>query len=81
MIRCRRLGNPVPFSYCRIESKGSPCFKIIDCWYEDFMVEDFLRQELTADEWERIFDQPPRPKVLTLIELIEEAKKRKTGEP
>jgi hypothetical protein len=44
------------------------------------MVEDFLRQELTADEWERIFDQPPRPKVLTLIELIEEAKKRKTEE-
>jgi hypothetical protein len=81
MVRCRKLGNPVPFSYCRIENRGSPCFKIIDCWYEDFMVEDFLRQELTADEWERIFDQPPRPKVLTLIELIEEAKKRKTEEP
>ena len=80
MIRCRRLGNPVPFSYCRFENKGAPCFKIMDCWYDHFMIEDFLRQELTADEWERTFDKPPKQKVLTLIELIEEAKKRKTEE-
>jgi hypothetical protein len=80
-VPCRRLGNPVPFAYCRIENRGSPCSKIIDCWFDYFMVEDFLRQELTADEWERTFDQPPKPKVLTLIELIEEAKKRKTEEP
>ena len=81
MIRCRRLGNPVPFSYCRIENKGLPCSPIIDCWYDYFMIEDFLRQELEPDEWERIFSEPPKQKVLTLIELIEEAKKRKTEEP
>jgi hypothetical protein len=45
------------------------------------MVEDFLRQELEPEEWEGIFSQPPKPKVLTLLELIEEAKKRKTEEP
>ena len=81
MIRCRRLGNPVSFSYCRFENKGAPCFKIMDCWYDHFMIEDFLRQELTTDEWERTFGKPPKQKVLTLIELIEEAKKRKTEEP
>jgi len=81
MIRCRRLGNPVAFSYCRIESSGLPCFKIMDCWYDYFMVEDFLRQELKPDEWERVFNKPLKPKVLTLLELIEEAKKRKTEEP
>ena len=80
MIRCRRLGNPVPFSYCRFENKGSPCFKIMDCWYEHFMIEDFLREELEADDWEKIFNKPPKQKVLSLIELIEEAKKRKTEE-
>jgi hypothetical protein len=42
------------------------------------MIEDFLRQEIMPDEWERIFGKPPKQKVLTLIELIEEAKKRKT---
>ncbi len=78
MLRCRKLGNPVPFSYCRTENRGSPCSKIIDCWYEVFMVEDFLRRELEPEEWERIFSQPPKPKVLTLLELIEEARKRKT---
>jgi hypothetical protein len=77
-IRCPRLGHPVAFSYCRIEGKGLPCFKIMDCWYEHFMIEDFLRQELEPDEWERVFNKPKKPKVLTLIELIEEAKKRKT---
>jgi hypothetical protein len=78
MIRCRRLGNPVPFSYCRIENKGLPCSMIMDCWYDHFMIEDFLRQELTPDEWNRVFNQPMKPKVLSLVELIEEAKKRKT---
>lgn len=80
MIRCRKLGNPVPFSYCRIENRGLPCFKTIDCWYDCFMVEDFLRLELEPDAWERIFNQPQRPKILTLLELIEEAKKRETEE-
>ncbi len=45
------------------------------------MVEDFLREELEPDEWERVFSKPPKQKVLTLIELIEEAKKRKTEKP
>jgi len=63
-----------------MESRGSPCFKIIDCWYDYFMIEDFLRKELKPDEWERIFNQPPKQKVLTLVELIEEAKKRKLEE-
>jgi hypothetical protein len=80
MIRCPRLGNPVPFSFCRFESKGLPCFKIMDCWYDYFMIEDFLRRELKPDDWEKLFNQLPKPKVLTLVELIEEAKKRKTEE-
>ena len=37
-----------------------------------------MRQELKPDEWERVFSKRKKPKVLTLIELIEEAKKRKT---
>ena len=74
-IRCPRLGNAVAFSYCRIESQGLPCFKIVDCWYEHFMIEDFLRQALKPDEWEKVFNRPRKAKVLTLVELIEEAKR------
>ncbi|MEW6667608.1 MAG: hypothetical protein AB1512_20565 [Thermodesulfobacteriota bacterium] len=74
-IRCRKLGHEVPFPYCRRENKGLPCFKIIDCWYEVFLVEDLLRSELNPEEWEALFQRPPKPKVLNLVELIEQAKK------
>jgi hypothetical protein len=75
-IRCPRLGHHIAFSYCRVENKGLPCFKIIDCWYEHFMVEEFLREDLKPEEWERAFNRTMKPKILSLVELIEEAKKR-----
>lgn len=76
LIRCPRLGHQVPFSYCRSENMGLPCFKILDCWFEHFPVEEYLRQELTQEEWERAFHRPVIPKVRSLMELIEQAKKR-----
>ncbi|MEJ2724755.1 MAG: hypothetical protein P8175_08940 [Deltaproteobacteria bacterium] len=74
-IRCPRLGHQITFSYCRYENKGLPCFKILDCWFSHFLVDDFLRKELEPDEWKRAFESVPKPKMLTLVELIEEAKK------
>lgn len=74
-IRCPRLGHQITFSYCRYENKGLPCFKVLDCWFSHFLVEDFLRKELEPDEWKRVFEGPPKAKMLTLVELIEEAKK------
>jgi len=73
-IRCPRLGHMIHFAYCRAENMGLPCFKTLDCWYEHFMVEEHLRQELTAEEWERIFNRTPKTKILSLLELIEQAK-------
>lgn len=78
-VRCRRLGHEVPFSYCRTENRGLPCFKVLDCWFERFLVEEHLRGELTPEEWEKVFLKPPRPRVLTLLDLIETAKKNKEG--
>jgi hypothetical protein len=80
LVRCPRLGHQITFSYCRVENRGLPCFKIVDCWYEHFMVEDFLRRELKPEEWEKVFNRPVKPKILSLVELIEEAKKRKNEE-
>ena len=75
-IRCPRLGHQIPFSYCRSENKGIPCFKILDCWHSHFPVEEFLKQELTPEQWEKAFNSPPKPKMISLVELIEQAKKR-----
>ena len=55
---------------------GLPCFKTLDCWFEHFLVETYLRKELEPEEWEKVFNRPPKPKMVSLVELIEEAKKR-----
>lgn len=75
-IRCPRLGHQVPFSYCRSENKGLPCFKTLDCWYEQFLVEEFLQRELSPDQWETAFKRPKTTKLLSLVELIQQAKER-----
>lgn len=79
-IRCPRLGQQIAFSYCRMENGGLPCFKTLDCWYAHFLVEDFLHEVLTAEEWERAFERPARPKMATLVELIQQAKELKKGD-
>ena len=77
VIRCPRLGHQIAFSYCRSENRGLPCSKTLSCWYGRFLVEDFLRQELAPEEWEKTFERPPKPKILSLVDLIEQAKKAK----
>ena len=78
-IRCPRLGHQISFSYCRSENSSLPCFKTLDCWYNHFSVEEFMRLELTPEQWEEVFGRPPKPKIISLVEMIEEAK-RKTKE-
>ncbi|MCF8127663.1 MAG: hypothetical protein K9N10_04045 [Deltaproteobacteria bacterium] len=74
-IRCPRLGHQISFSFCRIENKGLPCFKALDCWYVHFPVEAHFRAVLTPEQWEKAFVSPSKPKMLSLLELIEQAKK------
>jgi len=52
----------------------------LDCWYAHFLVEDFLREVLTAEEWTRTFERPGRPKMATLLDLIQQAKDQKKGD-
>jgi hypothetical protein len=75
-IRCPRLGHMITFSYCRVENMGLPCFKTLDCWFQHFMVEAYFQQELSPEKWEEVFNRPRKTKVLSLIELIEQAKKK-----
>ncbi len=75
-IRCPKLGGEVTFSYCQKEEGDSPCPRIIVCWQPRIPVESYLKDVLTAAQWDRCFNQKPKDKVTTLIELIEEAKKR-----
>lgn len=55
---------------------GQPCVKIMNCWFRYFDVEKYLRAELTPAEFEQIFQGPPKSKVESLLELIDQAQKR-----
>ena len=75
--RCPRLGNPVPFDYCEFcGDDQQPCFKILDCWWEHFDVMQYLKDTLTEDQFNQLVQARPKPKVTSLIELIEQARKR-----
>ena len=61
--RCPRLGQEITFGYCRQEAGRKPCRLIMDCWWERFDVRSFLHA-------------PPPSKVLSLVDLIQQAKDR-----
>ena len=78
-IRCPKLGHEVTFGYCRRENLGLPCSRSLICWGAYFDVEAFFRKELSQEEWNKVFETPQKPKMLSLLELIQRAKK-KTGD-
>lgn len=75
-IRCSRLGHQIHFTYCRTENMGAPCGRILDCWHPYFPVAEYLRQELSSAEWEETFVKPAKPRIVSLMELIDQAGKR-----
>jgi len=75
-IRCPRLGHQITFSYCLQERGDLPCFKTLDCWYPHFDVQGYFRQHMTQEQWEKAFTRSGKTKVMSLLDLIEEAKQR-----
>ena len=74
--RCPRLGGPVPFKYCMDQGGNTgPCFKIRDCWWEEFDIQAYLEEHLSPKELEKLMAAKPPSKVASLVDLIEQAKK------
>ena len=73
------LGHSLAFSYCRTPGSEKPCRKIFDCWWEDFDVEDFIRASYGESSIVEI-TAPPKERMLSLVELIEAARKGKKKE-
>ena len=71
------MGGPITFQYCRETGEGDlPCWKVVDCWWEYFDVVAFFRKTLPAEKCAQIINARPKPKLTSLIELAQEAKKR-----
>lgn len=73
---CRMLGHHVPFRYCRTMKSDLPCHWILDCWFERIPVEEYIKTYYNEEERLKIFERP-KPKIESLIEIIERAKKNK----
>jgi hypothetical protein len=74
--RCPRLGGPVSFSYCMKCEGEQPCTKVVDCWWEAFDIVRYLQDNLPAEQFDRVMTTRPRPKIASLMEIIEQAKRR-----
>ena len=68
------LGHQIIFDYCRSANNGTPCRKIFDCWFDQFDIVDFVRQNYGEETISKL-NTPPKPKIHSLLELIEQAKK------
>ena len=78
--RCPMLGHDVAFRYCRAPAAPLPCRRVLDCWWETFDVESFIRAHFTAEQMAAIL-APPKPKMTTLVELIQKAKQSAARPP
>ena len=78
LIRCPRLGDEIAFSYCMQESGVFPCSRIIACWSVVFDVEKCLREKMTPENWTSYVNAQPKDKVVSLLEIIEVAKRIKS---
>ena len=72
---CPLLGHEVAFSYCRSPGQETPCRKIYDCWWETFDISSFITANYPGNIRDGILAQT-KPKMLSLIELIEQARRR-----
>ena len=75
-IRCPRVGGFVNFKFCRSENHMLPCRFVVGCWHERMDINRFLEKNYSKEEMDRIFCQP-KPKIESLIGMIENAKKVK----
>jgi len=75
MIRCPRVGGPVNFKFCRSENNLLPCRWIVGCWYTRINIEEFLNGHFSKEDLHRTSTQP-KPKIESLMELMEKARKR-----
>ncbi|RLB44176.1 MAG: hypothetical protein DRH12_00585 [Deltaproteobacteria bacterium] len=69
-VYCPELGQIVQFSYCRNGGEGVPCPKITMCWYDVFLVEQYLRENLSSCEWDKFLAQRAKHRFAVVLEAM-----------
>ncbi|MEJ2040430.1 MAG: hypothetical protein P8X55_16120 [Desulfosarcinaceae bacterium] len=67
----------IHFSYCCNDGDdGLPCFKVFDCWWEEFDVVAYLQGCLTPADFSRLSAKRPPDKVSSLLDLVYRARQK-----
>jgi len=75
---CARLGHLVPFSYCLNPAQDTPCFKILDCWWQSFDVVSCLESHLPEDVFQELVEKRNLPNRLnSILQIMNDLKNKK----
>lgn len=77
---CPRLGHHLTFKYCRLENGAMPCRKIRDCWFEKIAIERYLEAFCAPEDLSRL-EEAPKPKMLSIFEIMQNVQKNRKPEP
>lgn len=72
--RCPRLGDTIPFRYCRTVNDGLPCPSILTCWHERFDIQAFLQAHYSDEDLRKVFHHVRPEKAAQLVDLIRKAR-------
>jgi hypothetical protein len=72
---CKMLGHLITFDYCRSANEGLPCNKVRDCWFQHLPIQEFIATNYSLEEQKK-FLAPPKAKIQSLSEILEQAQKR-----
>ncbi len=73
--RCPILGGPVHFGYCKTGGEQQlPCRKIIDCWWETFDIEKYLKDTMKEEDLAKLIDPKPPNKIANILKAAEKSK-------
>jgi hypothetical protein len=59
----------------------TPCFKIVDCWWETFDVTAYLKSCLPKETVEKLLeDRTPPNRLQTILDLVERFRNQEPGQ-
>jgi len=77
MWRCRQLGGPVTFKYCRVMNEGLPCPRLPGCWGARIDLIEYLEANFAVEEMEKVFGSESKTRLARIIETINRVREEK----
>lgn len=77
-LHCPRLGHLIRFAYCLHPGEDTPCFKIVDCWWQTFDVVAYLKAHLDPETFSRLCEERAPPnRMSSILEIVDRIRKDK----